>query len=261
MIRRRERQPARQPVEPLAPRPRDAELSADGREQVEWEKDQLVRLVAWHLEATGAPASLDPRLLEWQTRELREEAEEKRTQIDMQKRDAVVRRIRAKLLAGRLGVACAPGHPDRVDAPQGQTAAEGLARSAGARCAVRFDQAVAAGTGRELWDEPCDGWVRLPDEIPDGRHVALEVAGDSMEPLLHDGDVVLVRVGAELARDTVVVARHPEDGYVVKRVSKAGSRWVELASLNDAYPPVRIPRREALVVGTVLMRWCAHAPE
>ncbi|HEY3133847.1 MAG TPA: hypothetical protein VGJ47_04390, partial [Gemmatimonadaceae bacterium] len=52
------------------------------------------------------------------------------------------------------------------------------------RCATILDLAVAAGSGRELWDEPCDRWLELPDDVPSGRYVALRVAGDSMAPVL-----------------------------------------------------------------------------
>src|SRR5207237_230677 len=36
------------------------------------------------------------------------------------------------------------------------------------RCATILDLAVAAGGGRELWDEPCDRWLELPDDVPAG---------------------------------------------------------------------------------------------
>jgi phage repressor protein C with HTH and peptisase S24 domain len=56
----------------------------------------------------------------------------------------------------------------------------------------------------------------------------------------------------------VVVARHPEHGYVVKRVGRVSSVRVELVSLNADYAPLEIPNDSALVLGTVLLRWCPH---
>jgi phage repressor protein C with HTH and peptisase S24 domain len=79
-----------------------------------------------------------------------------------------------------------------------------------------------------------------------------------MLPLLHSGDVILVRLGPEVARDTVVVARRGDDGFVVKRVGRVSRASVELLSLNPAFPPVRIRRDADSVAGTVVMRWCAH---
>src|SRR5690606_38266750 len=135
---------------------------------------------------------------------------------------------------------------------------EALNAAAAAGCAPWLDLGVAAGVGRELWDEPCERWVRLPDDVPRGRFVALTVAGDSMEPLLHAGDVVLTQVGASPRRDSIVVARRADDGYVVKRVGEIAEQEIELLSLNPEYPPVRVPREAEAVVGTVVMRWCSH---
>ena len=82
-----------------------------------------------------------------------------------------------------------------------------------------------------------------------------------MEPLIHTGDTVLVRVGDTLARDTVVVARDIDGGYVVKRVARLRPRSIELASLNPEYPAMRIARVPGSVLGTVLLRWCSHGGE
>jgi phage repressor protein C with HTH and peptisase S24 domain len=153
-------------------------------------------------------------------------------------------------------VAGAPPYSPETGTP---SVREALGAAAPLRRAPALDLAVAAGVGRDLWDEPCERWVALPDDIPDGAHLALAVAGDSMHPLLHAGDTILVRLGAELAPDTVVVARRPDDGYVVKRVGRIGRDAVELTSLNPAYPAITIPRDDALVLGTVVLRWCAHS--
>jgi phage repressor protein C with HTH and peptisase S24 domain len=100
--------------------------------------------------------------------------------------------------------------------------------------------------------------VELPEAFPSGRYVALTVAGESMEPLLHSGDTILVRLGTEATRGAIVVARHPENGYIVKRVASLQPRAIQLASLNASYPTVKLPRRGDLIVGTVVLRWCAH---
>jgi SOS-response transcriptional repressor LexA len=123
------------------------------------------------------------------------------------------------------------------------------------RCAPRVDLRVAAGMGRELWDEVCDMWVELPAGLPRGHYVALTVSGDSMTPLLHDGDVILVQPRAKVTRDSVIVARRPEDGYVVKHVARVGRAVLELASLNPAYAPFTVARDPGSVVGVVVARF------
>jgi hypothetical protein len=171
---------------------------------------------------------------------------------------AFAARLLDQLAGPRLAVqrvACRP--PERAPALRGRVA-EVLQAAAMLGAAPRLDLAVAAGAGRELWDEACDSWVELPDGIPAGRYLALSVTGDSMLPLLHPEDIVLVRLASAVARDTVVVARHPENGYVVKQVGAVTDGQLELLSLNPAFPPITIPRDDQLVLGTVVLRWCAH---
>jgi hypothetical protein len=103
------------------------------------------------------------------------------------------------------------------------------------RAAPRLDLGAAAGVGRDLWDEPCEQWVRVPDDAPVGSYVSLRVVGESMDPLLHTGDSVLVQVGSTVARDTVVLARVPDGGYVVKKVGKVTRAQLELQSLNEPF--------------------------
>jgi len=117
---------------------------------------------------------------------------------------------------------------------------------------------IAAGVGRELWDEPVSSWVQLPPDLPEARYIALKIVGNSMAPLMHTGDTVLVRIGSDVQRDTVIVARHPEDGYVCKRVSRLQRDVIELSSLESGRPLIRVPRDPKCIVGTVVLVWCHH---
>ncbi len=119
---------------------------------------------------------------------------------------------------------------------------------------------IAAGAGRELWDGECEGTIELPSDLARGRYVALRVSGDSMEPLMHSGDTVLVKLDVRPSPGTVVVARDPDHGYVVKEVGRMSARGVELLSLNSEFPPLRIPHSVGAILGAVLLRWCPHGP-
>ena len=114
---------------------------------------------------------------------------------------------------------------------------------------------VAAGDGRDLRDAPVSAWVPLPVDFPDGRYLALPVEGRSMEPALRSGDLLLVLLGAPPTVGTIVVARHPEDGWLVKRLDRVSDDAYELAPANPAFPRVRIPRDPALVLGRVALVW------
>jgi phage repressor protein C with HTH and peptisase S24 domain len=123
------------------------------------------------------------------------------------------------------------------------------------RCATILDLAVAAGSGRELWDEPCDRWLELPEDVPSGRYVALRVAGDSMAPVLGPREVILIELDATPRVDDLIVARLPDQSHVVKRVASMKGPTMELASFNPEYESIFVARDPSPVVGTVIARF------
>jgi phage repressor protein C with HTH and peptisase S24 domain len=134
-----------------------------------------------------------------------------------------------------------------------------LHEAAASHAAPVVHLAVAAGSGRELWDEPVESWIDVPPGLEGGPFLALSISGDSMVPLVHTGDTVLVRVSPVVRANSVVVARHPEDGYLCKWVRSIARGRVTLASLDPARADVVIPHDRSLIVGTVVMAWCHHA--
>jgi peptidase S24-like protein len=224
--------------------------------------DLLVELVGRRAFERMDPT--DPRngrFLDWLAREARlNQTAAERRETDRQAAafaERMMRRVAASRAAERHRVRCVDEAPIAyaVRDATGDTADPAASRG---RATPRWDLAVAAGTGRELWDEPPTAFIGLPDDVTDGSYVALSVAGDSMAPLLHTGDTILVRLGREFLVDQVVVARHPEHGYVVKRVGRMTPARVELESLNADYPTLEIPNDAALVLGIVVLRWCPH---
>lgn len=219
----------------------------------ERDADRLVQLLG-----ERALADIDPesaagaRFHEWWSRQLR--AGTPRADL-VGHAASFEERVRGRLAVSDHRVRTAERGPSFRTPPLEGTVSSMVAAARAERCAPVLDLGVAAGVGRDLWDEPCTSWLELPADVSPGQHVALTVAGDSMEPLLHAGDTILIKLDPELRRGAVVVARRPDDGYVVKRVSRVGPKVVELASLNVGYPPIRIPRRADLVLGTVLMCW------
>lgn len=79
------------------------------------------------------------------------------------------------------------------------------------------------------WDE-----VSLP-EIGDPNAYALEISGDSMEPVFRDGDLVLVSPMAPIRRGDRVVAKTVAGEVMAKQLSRRSAKRVELKSLNPAH--------------------------
>jgi SOS-response transcriptional repressor LexA len=212
-------------------------------------------------EIVGHEALLDPAGVVWRDDRLRDLLADANDEARHRESDtiALVRGhdLQMVALARRYGVRRLESEPVSAAAPVA-TARQLMDLARRMRTSPVVDLGVAAGVGRELWDEPVERWIPIPDDLPSGDYVSLKVDGDSMSPLLHTGDTVLVRLGQSLETNRIVVGRHPEDGYVCKLVRRFDRRQVVLASLQPGRPEVTIPDSPSLIFGTVLMVWCPH---
>lgn len=80
------------------------------------------------------------------------------------------------------------------------------------------------------WDE-----VSLP-EVTDPNAYALEISGDSMEPVFRDGDLVIASPNAPVRRGDRVVVRTGAGEVMAKQLARRSARRVDLRSLNPAHP-------------------------
>lgn len=89
--------------------------------------------------------------------------------------------------------------------------------------------------------------------LEDAQLSTIIVKGDSMEPLLNDGDEILVDCAPRAFRDGVHVVRLGET-LMVKRVAQAGAGRFTLLSQNLAYPPIEVSGGEMEVIGRVVWK-------
>lgn len=85
------------------------------------------------------------------------------------------------------------------------------------------------------------------------RLSSIRVVGDSMEPLLREGDEVLVDRREQPFRDGVHVVRL-DDSLLVKRVASRGAGQFSLLSQNLAYPPIQVSADDFAIVGRVVWK-------
>lgn len=93
-----------------------------------------------------------------------------------------------------------------------------------------FDEdGYPAGTG---WDEVCfpDNQIANDDNV-----YAIEVSGNSMEPLFREGDTLIVSPNAQLRRGDRVVIKTTDGEVLTKELQRQTASKVELKSLNDKY--------------------------
>jgi phage repressor protein C with HTH and peptisase S24 domain len=79
------------------------------------------------------------------------------------------------------------------------------------------------------WDE-----VSIPD-VGDPHAYALEISGDSMEPVFRDGDMVVVSPAAPIRRGDRVVVRTVGGEAMAKQLARRSARRIDLKSLNPEH--------------------------
>ena len=96
---------------------------------------------------------------------------------------------------------------------------------------------VAAGLPIEAQQEILD-WEEISGEMAlDGEYFALQIKGDSMEPRMRNGDVVIVRQQEDADDGDTVIALVNGNDAVCKRLKKYQD-GIALVSTNPAYEPM-----------------------
>jgi phage repressor protein C with HTH and peptisase S24 domain len=96
-----------------------------------------------------------------------------------------------------------------------------------------------------------DETVRFPD-LGEDRVYALEIAGDSMEPMYRAGDVVIVQPGAAVRRGDRIVVRTRAGEVMAKLLGRRNEQTVELVSLNPAHKPRELPTADIDRIARIL---------
>lgn len=123
----------------------------------------------------------------------------------------------------------------------------------------RLDLGASAGPGRVAGNEAAFDTFRFSRRwlaeqgLERAQLSAITVEGDSMEPLLNNGDEILVDCSPRPFRDGIHVVRLG-DTLMVKRVASAGPGRVALLSQNLAYPPVEVAAEEVAIIGRVVWK-------
>ena len=93
-------------------------------------------------------------------------------------------------------------------------------------------------------------WISVPKKGP-GKYGVI-VHGDSMEPDIKDGDIVVIDPDVAIDNGSKVIVIIDGQAYVKKIYFQ--DNVIVLQSLNPRYPPMTIPRRkmDVYVVGRVV---------
>jgi phage repressor protein C with HTH and peptisase S24 domain len=98
-----------------------------------------------------------------------------------------------------------------------------------------------------------DNWeeVRFPGLETENVY-ALEISGDSMEPVYRRGDRIVVAPGVAVRRGDRVVVRTKQGEVLAKVLGRQTERMVELIPLNPAYDPRELSRNDLAWMARIL---------
>ena len=125
--------------------------------------------------------------------------------------------------------------------------AAGVAASAGAGAAIQVEKTDKLYYFRKSWIR------RYTDSNPDDL-IVISVEGDSMEPMLHSGDQVLVDTGVLQPRhDGIYIVRGQFDDLHVKRIQLDSKQaQVIVISDNSFYSSISYSFDEVAIIGKVI---------
>ena len=117
--------------------------------------------------------------------------------------------------------------------------------------------AAAAGNPRSVNEHDVEDWAVIYDQWGSRPQIALRVAGDSMCPTLHDGDLVGVEINAADPRPLrrKIVAARLDDGVTIKRFISTDQDII-LVPDNPDYDPIPLQGEPAdVIIGPVIWSW------
>lgn len=104
---------------------------------------------------------------------------------------------------------------------------------------------VAAGLPIEAVENIIDTEEISEDMARNGEYFGLQIHGDSMEPRMYEGDVVIVRQQDDAESGDIVIAMINGNDATCKRLTKYAS-GIALTSLNSKYEPMMFTNQEIL---------------
>jgi len=96
------------------------------------------------------------------------------------------------------------------------------------------------------WDE-----IGFPG-VQDENAYALEITGNSMEPVYRNGDIVIVSPNSQPRRGDRVVARTRAGEVLAKVLERQTAKTVDLSSFNPEHPTISLPLEEVAWIARIV---------
>ena len=104
-----------------------------------------------------------------------------------------------------------------------------------------------------LASENIIGYVSIDKNISDPEnYFALKVTGDSMQPILYENDIVIVRKQNDIESGQIAIVIIDDEEATVKKIIKYDD-YIELVAFNSYYPPKRLTKNDNFkIIGKVI---------
>ena len=114
-----------------------------------------------------------------------------------------------------------------------------------------YQAPCAAGEALPVYTDEKNDLVAVASEFPESASFSVRLSGDSMEPMLSDGDLVFVEKAEEISSGEIGI--FILNGESLCKVFKKEENESFLVSLNPAYEPIHILESDDLrLVGKVI---------
>ena len=118
---------------------------------------------------------------------------------------------------------------------------------------IGYAQAGASGYFDDAGYPVGSGWdeVQFPN-IPDPHAYALEVSGDSMQPIYREGDIVVVSPGSTVRRGDRIVLKTKDGEVMAKQLIRQTANRIEVRSLNPEHGDRTLKTEEVAWIGRII---------
>ena len=118
---------------------------------------------------------------------------------------------------------------------------------------IGFAEAGTAGYFDDAGYPAGSGWDEIPfPGLGDPHAYALEISGDSMEPVYRDGDTVIISPEANIRRGDRVVVKTKDGEVMAKLLLRQSARKIELQSLNKQHEDCSLNVDEVEFMGRIV---------
>ncbi|MCT3311446.1 helix-turn-helix domain-containing protein [Lactiplantibacillus pentosus] len=91
-------------------------------------------------------------------------------------------------------------------------------------------------------------------DVPHGADTAIRIQGDSMEPLIHDGQIIFYHRQEEVENGEIAIVEIDGDGVTCKQIYyDYTSDEVILRSINKKYEPRHVKDDQVRIIGKVIL--------